>query len=221
MGLQRVGHDWATEQHLVARRRQIKKDIVETDFYYNPHFWAMYFLSETGGLIRKAPVVHSSVTPLLIHSPRPVSETWSPKSKRHQIRTATESLNHEMNSVTLDRTHYNGGFENWQFLKDMEISLWHRVNIVDVKPSFRLSSKESVSNSGAAGDVGSIPGLERSPWEGNGNPLQYSCLENSVDGGAWWATVHKVTQSRTQLKQLSTYSMHKPSCYALYFTWLF
>ena len=39
--------------------------------------------------------------------------------------------------------------------------------------------------------------------EGNGNPLQYSCLENSVDGGAWWAAVHRVAQSRTRLKQLS------------------
>ena len=42
----------------------------------------------------------------------------------------------------------------------------------------------------SAGNPGSIPGLGRSPGEGNGNPLQYSCLENSMDGGAWWATVH-------------------------------
>ena len=48
-------------------------------------------------------------------------------------------------------------------------------------------------------DVGSIPGLGRSPGEGNGNPLQYSCLENSMDRGAWWATVHRVAKSRTQL----------------------
>ena len=41
-----------------------------------------------------------------------------------------------------------------------------------------------------AGDLGSIPGSGRSPGEGNGNPLQYFCLENSMDGGAWWATVH-------------------------------
>ena len=43
-----------------------------------------------------------------------------------------------------------------------------------------------------AGDVASIPGLGRSPGEGNGNPLQYSCLENPMDKGAWWATVHAV-----------------------------
>ena len=45
-----------------------------------------------------------------------------------------------------------------------------------------------------AGDLGSIPGSGRSPGEGNGNPLQYSCLENPMDRGAWWATVHRVTE---------------------------
>ena len=54
--------------------------------------------------------------------------------------------------------------------------------------------KESACN---AGDLGSIPGLGRSPGEGNGNPLQYSCLENPMDRGAWWATVHGVTKSQT------------------------
>jgi len=42
------------------------------------------------------------------------------------------------------------------------------------------------------GDLGSTPGSRRSPGEGNGNPLQYSCLENPMDGGTWWATVHGV-----------------------------
>ena len=45
-----------------------------------------------------------------------------------------------------------------------------------------------------AGDQGSIPELGRSPGEGNGNPLQYSCLENPMDGGAWWAVVHGVAK---------------------------
>ena len=48
-----------------------------------------------------------------------------------------------------------------------------------------------------AGDPGSIPGSGRSPGEGNGNPLHYSCLENPMDGEAWWATVHGVAKSRT------------------------
>ena len=51
----------------------------------------------------------------------------------------------------------------------------------------------------SVGDPGSIPGLGRSPGEGNGNPLQYSCLENPMDGGAWWATVRGVAKRRTRL----------------------
>ena len=54
-----------------------------------------------------------------------------------------------------------------------------------------------------AGDPGSIPGLGRSPGEGNGNPLQCSCLENPMDGGAWWATVHGVAKSRTRLSDFT------------------
>ena len=54
--------------------------------------------------------------------------------------------------------------------------------------------KESACN---AGDLSLIPGLERSPGEGNGNPLQYSCLKNPMDRGAWWATVQWVTKNRT------------------------
>ena len=57
-----------------------------------------------------------------------------------------------------------------------------------------------------AGDLGSTLGSRRSPGEGNGNPLQYSCLENPRDGGAWWAAVYGVAQSWTQLKRLSSSS---------------
>ena len=56
------------------------------------------------------------------------------------------------------------------------------------------AGRESACN---AGDPGSIPGSGKSPGEGNGNPPQYSCLENSMDRGAWWATVHGVTNSQT------------------------
>ena len=51
------------------------------------------------------------------------------------------------------------------------------------------------ANAGDARDTSLIPGSGRSPGEGNGNPLQYSCLENLMDGGAWWATVHGVAKS--------------------------
>ena len=60
-------------------------------------------------------------------------------------------------------------------------------------------SKDSACNEG---DPGSIAELGRSPGEGNCNPLQYSCLENSMDREAWWAAVYGVAQSRTRLKRL-------------------
>ena len=53
------------------------------------------------------------------------------------------------------------------------------------------------------GDVGSIPGSKRSPVGGNGNPLQYSCLEKPMNRGAWWATVHEVAKSQTQLSTMN------------------
>ena len=52
-------------------------------------------------------------------------------------------------------------------------------------------------------DLGSIPGSGRFPGEGNGNPLQHSCLENPMDGGAWWDTVHGIAKSRTQLSNFT------------------
>ena len=54
-----------------------------------------------------------------------------------------------------------------------------------------------------AGDLGSIPGSGRSSGEGNGNPLQYSCLENPMDGGAWLATVHRSAKSQTRLSDFT------------------
>ena len=59
--------------------------------------------------------------------------------------------------------------------------------------------KNMPANAEDASDTGSIPGSERPPGGGNGNPLQYSCLETSMDRGAWRATVHGVAKSRTQL----------------------
>jgi len=75
-----------------------------------------------------------------------------------------------------------------------------------------LDTTEQLNNAGDsevkasacnAGDLGSIPGSGRSPGEGNGNPLQYSCLENPMDGGAWWATVHGVAKSWTRLSDFT------------------
>ena len=69
-----------------------------------------------------------------------------------------------------------------------------------------LSSKESAFNARDTGDVASIPGSGRSPGEGNGYPLQYSCLENPMDRGVWRASVNRVTKSWTQLKWLNTHT---------------
>ena len=59
--------------------------------------------------------------------------------------------------------------------------------------------KNPPANVGDTRDVGSVPGLGRSPEIGNGDPLQDSCLENPMDRGGWWATVHGVAKSGTQL----------------------
>ena len=56
----------------------------------------------------------------------------------------------------------------------------------------------------SAEDLGLIPGLGRSPGEENGNTLQYSCLEDPMDGEAWWATVHGVAKSRTRLRDFTS-----------------
>ena len=69
-----------------------------------------------------------------------------------------------------------------------------------------LVVKNLPASIGELRDMGSIPGSRRSPGGGHGNQLQYSCLENPMDRGAWQDIVHRVTQSRTQLKRLSTHA---------------
>ena len=74
------------------------------------------------------------------------------------------------------------------------LSLFSAGNLVSEYFPGSLDGKASAYN---AGDPGSIPGSGRSPREGNGNPLQYSCLENPMDQGAWWAKVHGVAKNQT------------------------
>ena len=68
--------------------------------------------------------------------------------------------------------------------------------------------KNPPANAGDARNSGSIPGMQRSSGVGNGNPLQYSCLRNPMDRGAWWATVHGVAKSWTRLSDF-THSLMK------------
>ena len=69
-----------------------------------------------------------------------------------------------------------------------------------------LVVKNLSANAGDIRDAGSIQGSGRSPGEENGNPHEYSCLGNPMDGGSWKATVHRVTKSQIQLKQFSTHA---------------
>ena len=78
-----------------------------------------------------------------------------------------------------------------------------------------LSGKESACS---AGDVGSIPGLRRSPGGRNGNPLQYSCLENPMDRGAWWATVRGVMKNQMWLSDWTTTNIQELSLKHFHFT---
>ena len=70
------------------------------------------------------------------------------------------------------------------------------------------------ANAGDAGDIGLISRFRRSPGEGNGTPLQYSCLENPMDGGAWKAAVHGIAEGRTRLSDF-TFTLNDSKCIKL------
>ena len=74
------------------------------------------------------------------------------------------------------------------------LNLFHFINKFGLSESCDSDGKESAFN---VGDLGLMPGLGRSPGEGHGNPLQYFCLENPMDRGAWWATVQGMAKSQT------------------------
>ena len=77
------------------------------------------------------------------------------------------------------------------------LSIWCRVQGKIQVSQVALVIKNPPANAGDIRDAGSIPGLGRSPGGGHGNPLQYSCLENPMDRGAWQALVHRVAKSQT------------------------
>ena len=81
-----------------------------------------------------------------------------------------------------------------------EIEFWGQVVLNLVASQVAQVVKNLLADAGDVRDAGSIPGLERSPGGGHGNPLQHSCLENPMDIGARRATGHRVAESRTQLK---------------------
>ena len=79
------------------------------------------------------------------------------------------------------------------------------------------SGKEPASRARDIRGVGSIPGLGRSPGGGHGNPLHYSCLENPMDRGAWWATVHGFAKSQAQLNDLARFPFYETEIMSLFF----
>ena len=96
---------------------------------------------------------------------------------------------------------WKGGWKDQAMIRNLGFSAPHHIlqrekrgNGVDDHPAV-LVVKNPPANPGDLGDVGSIPGLGRSPGGGNGNALQYSCLEISMDSGAWLATVHGAVES--------------------------
>ena len=99
---------------------------------------------------------------------------------------------------------WNGLSSIYSFLKK-----GHTINVQASQVA--LVVKNLLVNAGDVRDAGSIPGSGRSPKGGHSNPLQYFCLENPMDRGAWWATVHGVAKSWTRLKWLSSKSSSSSS----------
>ena len=91
--------------------------------------------------------------------------------------------------------------ENSMFFRSNTLTVF--LKSIEYQYFLNSGSSEVKASACNAGDLGSIPGSGRSPGEGNGNPLQYSCMENPMDGGAWWATVHGVAKSRTRLNDFT------------------
>ena len=156
----------------------------------------------------------------------PLEWFWSPPSVKCYIplsivfQALCSLVVHKQFSIFLRNSSQN----NWAYFhiakKWVNMITWHNCQYIISKYSMNiflnihiymghpqgLSGKESTCKAGAAGDTGLSLGSERSLGGGRGNILQYCCLENPMDRGAWWATVHRVTKNWTWLKQLSMHA---------------
>ena len=102
---------------------------------------------------------------------------------------------------------------HWEVAENHDFSCIYPIKYISLKKSIYLTflvahflgGSDTKESACSTGDPGLIPGLGRSPREGNDYPLQYSCLKYSMDRGAWWATVHGVAKSRTWLSNLHTH----------------
>ena len=131
---------------------------------------------------------------MAIHSSTPAWKIpWTEKPDRLQSRESQRVGHDWATSLSLSL---------WQYSWGSTIQELSKSSLVRGLPWW-LSGKEFLYK---ARDVGLIPRLGRSPGRGLGNSLPYSCLENLMDRGAWWATIHRVAKSQTRLKQLSTHA---------------
>jgi len=180
MGSRRVGHDWATSLSLFTfmhwRRKWQPIPGILT--------WRIVGTGEPGGL----PSMGS----------HRVGHDWSSSS--------IQFLSKEM--MLLLKISFDHSLKNYlrhKHTKHNKRPLGKPLAIYIYIPCWVAQLvKKPPANEGDARDTGSNPGSRRSPGEGHGNPLQYSCLGNPMDRGAWWATVHRVTKSHAPLKWLST-----------------
>ena len=110
--------------------------------------------------------------------------------------------------IYLYTDHLVSHFSYWPSTSPERSSRWSTLQCPSYNLKFPdgLDGKESACN---AGDPGLMPGLGRSPGEGNGNALRYSCLENFMDREAWWATVHGFTSSQTWLSDWHFFTLHR------------
>ena len=128
---------------------------------------------------------------------------WTEKLGRLQSMWSQRVGHHWRDLAAAAAGHHHGGRDRVEG-KVIKIGTFVEVSGWDVWCfTFLYGGSDGKASAYNAGDLGLIPGSERSPGEGNGNPLQYSCLENPMDRGAWWATVHGVAKSQTRLSNFT------------------
>ena len=200
MGSQRVGHNWATFTHahvgfmvwgLFYRQENCNLQRWVCSGYYNisdlfrgraePRIWSSDLL--------KVKVKSLSHVRLFV-------DCSPPGSSVHGIFQARVS---EWVAISFFRGSSRPRDQAWvSRIADRRFTIWATRDVSDLLVNIcivgsglpRWCQWTPAASAGDLRDTGSIPGSERSPGEGHGNPLQYSCLENPLDRGAWWATVH-------------------------------
>ena len=141
-------------------------------------------------------------------------EEWNWRIQPAWLQALLQSHSHQDSMVLAQRQKYRS-MELNRKPRDKSTHLW--THLWTPWASLLAQTLLSASN---LGDLGSIPGLGRSPGEGNDNPLQYSCLENPMDWGAWWAAVHRVTKSQTRQSNWTEWMVLESVLVSFFYEWL-